>query len=83
MGPVARLRGRPRPQLTNLTVDLVADVAFDCPRCRTAVQERFYGPCAACRVALGGLGSIPGSEVAPARFEPKMHVTPNHVATKE
>ena len=27
-------------------------LAFDCPRCNTAVEERFYGACEACRTEL-------------------------------
>jgi hypothetical protein len=44
---------------------------FTCPRCGNEVTERFYGPCEDCRVG------------APARYEPKMNVVPNFVATKD
>ena len=58
--------------------------AFDCPRCGSAVEERFWGPCQACRAAL--VAAQRGEQEAEAeasRFEPSMHVVPNHVATKD
>jgi predicted RNA-binding Zn-ribbon protein involved in translation (DUF1610 family) len=58
-------------------------LAFACPRCGTAVTERFYGPCRSCRSqlveALGG----ESRQIEVGRFEPAMHVTPNAVATKD
>jgi len=66
--------------------------AFTCPRCNTEVTERFWGPCAACRqqlkATLGADKSATGGEntgdtFEAAKFEPAMHVTPNHVATKD
>lgn len=58
---------------------------FDCPRCGTAVDERFFGPCPDCRQQLveqmGREASAQYEETA--RFEPAMHVVPNHVATKD
>lgn len=87
---MARLLGGAGPDLIERPVPgggtvghVNADVDFDCPRCGTSVQERFYGPCATCRgdlvTTLGG----EHREVATERFEPAMHVVPNHVATKE
>lgn len=64
-----------------------ADLEFRCPRCGEQVTERFYGPCSACRsdlvatVPTGGNGG--DTEATAARFEPGMHVVPNHVATKD
>jgi hypothetical protein len=58
-------------------------LSFACPRCGTEVRERFYGPCGACRDQLGFQQRFRGGEVAAERFEPKMNVVPNHVATKE
>ena len=60
-----------------------ADLHFACPRCRSDVIERFYGPCRSCRSALVAsmLGEAHSIEVG--RFEPAMHVVPNQVATKE
>ena len=65
---------------------------FQCPRCSAPALERFWGPCASCRAALvsayrtdpaeGGSDAIPAA-VGSARFEPSMHVVPNHVATKD
>jgi hypothetical protein len=65
--------------------------SFACPRCGATVAERFWGPCSSCRrelVAAHGNGPASDEEVAPAgmtasRFEPSMHVVPNHVATKD
>jgi hypothetical protein len=60
---------------------------FSCPRCGQTVQERFWGPCAACRAELvaahRSADSAPLAEAETARFEPAMHVVPNHVATKD
>lgn len=60
--------------------------AFDCPRCGTTVTERFWGPCSTCRSELTAAYSRAGAgdaEVQATRFEPAMHVVPNHVATKD
>jgi hypothetical protein len=56
---------------------------FPCPRCRRAAEERFYGPCRSCRaeLAAGQRGDV--RELETARFEPKLNVVPNHVATKD
>lgn len=60
---------------------------FSCPRCDQTVQERFWGPCGSCRaelVAAHQSHGVQGAEEAEAtRFEPAMHVVPNHVATKD
>lgn len=62
--------------------------AFDCPRCGGAVEERFWGPCRSCRQALvaahqASPAGADGGRIGAARFEPAMHVVPNHVATKD
>lgn len=57
--------------------------AFDCPRCASAVDEEFYGPCSACRQQLRAtLGAATRHDVVAAGYEPKVNVTPNAVATK-
>lgn len=58
---------------------------FDCPRCGHAVEERFFGPCQGCRQQLNEQLAGEGSDQyeGTARFEPAMHVVPNHVATKD
>ena len=61
----------------------LTDQPFACPRCGVTVTERFWGPCAACRSALVAAHRGQATEVETTRFEPAMHVTPNHVATKE
>jgi hypothetical protein len=54
-----------------------------CPRCGAEVRERFYGPCAGCRDALGATMGGQQRDVEVAAYEPKMNVTPNAVATKD
>lgn len=60
---------------------------FECPRCGQTVEERFWGPCRACREQLVAAYRADSegdpSEVETSRFEPSMHVVPNHVATKD
>ena len=56
---------------------------FTCPRCAAEVDDRFYGPCAACRTDLRAKVAGQARVVESAAFEPAMHVTPNAVATKE
>jgi len=56
---------------------------FVCPRCRSDVGERLYGPCTACRDQLRLLLRRDAAAVDVAEYEPKMHVTPNAVALKE
>lgn len=63
--------------------DIVADLEFECPRCRGTVTERFRGPCDACRAELRHALAGARREVEAERFEPKMNVTPNAVATKD
>jgi hypothetical protein len=72
--------------LLSFLVALEADPAtFPCPRCGREVTDRFYGPCDPCRGELRRtMRSEPAAPAAaPARFEPKMNVVPNQVATKE
>ncbi|MDA8062609.1 MAG: hypothetical protein M0T80_09320 [Actinomycetota bacterium] len=58
--------------------------AFDCPRCGNPAEgERFYGPCRSCRAELARSSAGVERVVTAERFEPRMHVTPNAVATKE
>ena len=57
-----------------------------CPRCGVPASARFYGPCDPCRQQLrAGMTLAPRrpSDGGAPRFEPKMHVVPNQVATKE
>ncbi len=56
---------------------------FICPRCRTAVDARFYGPCETCRTQLRDAFRREGQIVEVAEYEPKMNVTPNAVALKD
>jgi hypothetical protein len=67
-------------------VDDPASVIAECPRChRPDADRRFYGPCHACRADLVARYESGPSEgpVVHHAFEPKMHVTPNFVATKD
>ncbi len=54
-----------------------------CPRCAAPSDERFYGPCAACRQSLRDAVTHRARDVDVAAYEPAMHVTPNAVAIKE
>lgn len=56
---------------------------FDCPRCGTTTSERFYGPCGRCYEELRATMGGEAREIESAAYEPKMNVTPNHVATKD
>ncbi|MFP5256829.1 MAG: hypothetical protein ACLGI8_13385 [Acidimicrobiia bacterium] len=58
-------------------------MAFTCPRCRAAVDARFYGPCAECRAQLRQALRGASRDVERGAFEPAMHVTPNAVALKD
>lgn len=60
-----------------------APLSFTCPRCRTAAQARFYGPCPDCRAQLVAAQAGQARTVGAGRFEPSMHVVPNQVTTKE
>ena len=54
-----------------------------CPRCGGSAEQRFYGPCDACRQALRDTFRAEGRVIELAEYEPKMNVTPNAVATKD
>lgn len=68
-------------------VETEASDGLVCPRCGQPSDGRFYGPCRRCREELvaryqtAGDGSEEQAESV--RFEPKMNVVPNQVATKE
>ena len=59
------------------------DVEFTCPRCRSTIESRFYGPCESCRTQLRDTFRSEGRVVELAEYEPKMNVTPNAVALKD
>lgn len=69
-----------QPTALNAPSDLLP---MTCPRCSSATEARFYGPCRACceqlRATMGG----EAREVEVADYEPKMNVTPNAVALKD
>ncbi|NND73778.1 MAG: hypothetical protein HKN44_02125 [Ilumatobacter sp.] len=56
---------------------------FTCPRCQTAVDDDFYGPCESCRTDLRAAFQREGRTVEVSEYEPKMNVTPNAVALKD
>lgn len=58
-------------------------VPLVCPRCGQTADERFYGPCSACRTQLRRTLGNEARAVEREAFEPSMHVTPNAVALKE
>jgi hypothetical protein len=60
-----------------------AALAFDCPRCGGASEDRFYGPCPSCRSELRRTLGTDGRVIEREAFEPAMHVTPNAVAQKD
>ncbi len=64
-------------------VDVEAAAQFECPRCGTAVSQRFYGPCEPCCIALRAKFLSVGRDVEVAEYVPKMNVTPNAVALKD
>ena len=64
--------------------EVAAETAtITCPRCGTTAEERFYGPCLACREELRARLGGEAREIEVAAYEPKMNVVPNQVATKE
>jgi hypothetical protein len=58
-------------------------LSFVCPRCHTAVEERFYGPCEACRMDLRATMRLEARQIEVEAYTPKMNVVPNQVALKE
>lgn len=60
-----------------------ASNAFDCPRCGGPAEERLYGPCTTCRLALRRAVVGSARDVDAGAYEPSMNVVPNQVATKE
>ena len=54
-----------------------------CPRCGSGVEQRFYGPCAACVAQLRAKFDAVARDVEAAEYIPQMNVTPNAVATKD
>ena len=65
------------------TTSLPDALDFDCPRCGETVAEAFYGPCDSCRQDLRTRMRGEARAVEKVEYEPKMNVTPNHVATKD
>lgn len=58
-------------------------MAFSCPRCQGSSDDRFYGPCGACRAELRATLGGEARVVEREAFVPAMHVTPNAVALKD
>jgi hypothetical protein len=58
-------------------------LSYTCPRCSSAVEERFYGPCTSCRDELRAKYVGEGRVIELADYVPKMNVTPNAVALKD
>ncbi len=56
---------------------------FECPRCASTVEARYYGPCESCSRDLRANFQAESSAVEAAEYEPKMNVTPNAIATKD
>ena len=60
-----------------------AALTFDCPRCGRAASDLTYGPCGECRDELRTTQRRDAEQLDVDRYEPKLNVVPNHVATKE
>ena len=58
-------------------------LSVTCPRCGTAVEQRFYGPCAGCVTELHATYDAVARDVDAVEYVPQMNVTPNAVATKD
>lgn len=58
-------------------------IDITCPRCGRSVSVAFYGPCDECCGQLRAAYAGEARAIEPTRFEPKMHVVPNQVATKD
>ena len=71
---------RPVRAILGCVTDLLS---FTCPRCGTAADDRYYGPCGACRTVLRRDVAGEARAVEDAGYEPKMNVTPNAVALKD
>ncbi len=69
--------------MARLGDSIAADLTVTCPRCGGEAQQRFYGPCAVCAVALRANYDGLARDVETQAYEPKMNVTPNAVATKD
>ena len=54
-----------------------------CPRCGSAVEVAYYGPCEACRAQLRAELRGEARAAGDTAFEPSLHVTPNAVALKD
>lgn len=54
-----------------------------CPRCGSSVEQRFYGPCAACVGELHATFDGAARAVEAEEYVPKMNVVPNAIATKD
>jgi hypothetical protein len=67
----------------SLDLDPESELTFTCPRCRQAVEHRFYGPCPDCVQQLRSEMLGDSTDVVAPEYEPKMNVTPNAVALKE
>ena len=71
--------------LADMSIDTITESVgeFACPRCGSAVTERFYGPCTNCRSELAATLWRTSDTVAELAYIPKANVTPNFIATKE
>lgn len=61
----------------------VDEIHHDCPRCHQPTQQRYYGPCAACRTDLAHRFAGQARDVEVPVYEPKVNVTPNAVAMRD
>ncbi len=66
-----------------MQLDPGENIEFECPRCRSAVSDHFYGPCLSCRERLRAEFYRDQREAKADEYIPKMNVTPNAVALKD
>lgn len=59
------------------------DDRLPCPRCGGSIDSDLYGPCPSCITELRANQRNDPRATESAAFEPRMHVTPNAVASKE
>ena len=61
----------------------VTTISFDCPRCGSATNDAFYGPCPDCRTQLRTSMQREAKATEHVDYEPKMNVVPNQIASKD
>ena len=68
--------------MTDDPIDLTP-IELPCLRCGHVALMRFAGVCPTCRDELRAKFDVAPREIAVPGYEPKSHVTPNAVATRD